>query len=891
MVKMQPEHGAHVEWLTATKLRPPLLRKDVIQRKQLLAALQDAVISHPLTLVSAPAGYGKTTLLMSLIDTYPELLTAWLSLDEEDNDPVQFLSAIIAAVQRTVPACGARAQVLLTSLPNPGAEARRIIGTLVNDILDTLPGSCILILEDLHLVTEPAVYVALDYFLEHLPPQMHIVVTSRYDPPLPLARLRARGQLAEVRLHDMRLTPDEAAAFLNDQFRLGLTREELSTLYTVTEGWAAGLRLLANSLAEIPPSAGRTAFITRLPGTHVFDFLADEVLAHQDATVRSFLLETSILSELVPELCQAVTGRADAAAILDDAYRRNLFLVAVDEAGTTYRYHHLFAEFLRRRLVQEMPERVAELHRRAAEAETIPARAVSHYLAVGLWKEAAKTIEQVGEQLLDNGILHTLRAWIESFPSSVREMHPRLIYFLGICALHRGDLEKAWSLLERSRRGFEMAGDDAGQGEALLGLVDVASQQHDYQRQAVFIGQALALPLPPHGRVHLLMALVWQSINEGNWEKADVDLDEALRITLESGEARTFGFLAPILRAHVALLASGTERLERYCRQVLARFGEGIGPVQAGAHSLLGYINFLHGRLDEALKEAERARDFNQQLGGFPFLDGEIDLVLTAAYSARGDHAAIERHCEERLPLIEQTPAMRFWTVTMLYFIGRAQWMQGNLEQARVTYNRMSSVREDQELPEVTVSRELMQALLEMSDRRFAEAERTLRAAVTIEDKNPQCLVFSSARLLLAHLYLLWKRPQAAASELALILAEFEQRDMPGLILREGPIMVPLLRLVVERGIHISFAARVLALFGESAEIRRVYIPDTGETLTAREVEILRLMAQGAGNREIIEQLVITESTVKTHVTSILRKLNVTSRTQATARARDLGIV
>ncbi|MEW6142100.1 MAG: LuxR C-terminal-related transcriptional regulator [Chloroflexota bacterium] len=890
---MQPENSADVKWLTATKLHPPRLRKDIIQRKQLLTALHDAAVSHPLTLMSAPAGYGKTTLLAEFVDSYPELLTAWLSLDEEDNDPARFLGAVVAAIQRPVPACGTRSQVLLTSLPAPGADVRRVIGALINDFADAQSDSLVLILDDLHLVTEPTVYVALDYLLERLPPQMHVVVSARHDPPLALARLRARGQLAEVRLHQMRFTPDETTAFLNGQMHMGLTPEELSMLYTGTEGWAAGLRLLANSLGRIPASTERGAFINRLAqtSTHVFDFLADEVLARQSTAVRTFLLETSILPELTPGLCQAVTGRSDTTAMLEDVYRRNLFLVAMDEAGKSYRYHHLFAEFLRRRLMRDMPERVTELHRRAAEAETNPARAISHYLAAGFWEQAAKRMEQVGEQLLDDGFSHTLRSWIESLPVSVREMHPRLIYILGVCALQRGDLEQASSLLERARRGFEMAGDEMGQGEVLLGLVDVASQGHDYERQAVSIGQALALPLPPHGRVHLLMARVWQSINEGNWEKADVDLDGALRITLESGEAKTFGFLAPILRAHVALLPGGTGRLEHYCRQALARFGEGIGPVQAGAHSLLGYIDFLHGRMDEAVVQAEQARSISQQLGGFPFLDSEVDLVLMGVSSARGEYAAVEHHWQARLPWVEQTPPLKFWTVTILYYIGRAQWLQGNLEQARITHGRMSAVGEGQELPEAMVSRGMMRALLEMSDRRYPDAERTLQFAINIEDKNPQCLVFGIARLLLAHLYLVWKRPQAGVLELASVLADCERRDMPGLILREGEMMVPLLRLAVERGIHPSFATRLLGLFGESVEMRRVYVPDTGETLTAREVEVLRLIAQGVGNREITGQLVITEATVKTHVTSILRKLNVTSRTQAAARARDLGIV
>jgi LuxR family maltose regulon positive regulatory protein len=608
--------------------------------------------------------------------------------------------------------------------------------------------------------------------------------------------MRARGQLVEVRLHDMRLTPDEATAFLNEHHRLGLTPEELSTLYTSTEGWAAGLCLLSNSLAEIPSSTGRTDFITHLAqtSTYVFDFLADEVLTHQSATVQTFLLETSILPELAPMLCQAVTRRSDAAVILEDAYRRNLFLVAADEAGTVYRYHYLFSEFLSRRLAQKMPDHIPELHRRAAEAETIPTRAISHYLAAGLWEQAASTLEYAGEQLLNDGFLHMLCGWIQSLPPSVREVHPRLIYFLGICALHRGDLEQASSLLECSRRGFEMAGEEVGQGEVLLGLVDVATQQQDYKRAAIFISQALAWPLSSQGRVQLLMARMWQSVNKSNWEMADQDLDEVLQITQELGEVSTFRIVAPFLRAHVALLPGGTERLEHYCHKALAQFGAGIGPVQAGAHSLLGYINFLHGRLDEAVEEVERARYISQQLGGFTFLDAEVDFVLTSVSFARGDYAAVERYWQTRLPWYEQTPPIKFWTVIIFYYMGRAQWLQGDVNLARETDTRMSAIKDGQDFPEVIVSRESMRALLEMSDRRYASAERILHAAVEIEDRNPQCLAFTSARLLLAHLYLIWKRPQVATSEITTMLAECERRNMPGLILREGPIMVPLLR-------------------------------------------------------------------------------------------------
>jgi LuxR family maltose regulon positive regulatory protein len=255
---------------------------------------------------------------------------AWFSLDEEDNDPARFLITLIAALRGLNPACGATAQTVLTSLPNPGAQARQIIGVLINDILETLPDPFVLILDDLHLIAEPAVFAALDYLLGRAPPQMHLAIGTRHNPPLALARLRARGQLVELRARELAFSREETTAFLNGVLGLGLSPADLASLYERTEGWPAGLRLLANSLERIPSPAARTACIRDLAQTdrYIFDFLAEEVLDRQPPAVRAFLLETSILAELTPARCQAVTGRSDAGAILEDLYRRNLFLIS-----------------------------------------------------------------------------------------------------------------------------------------------------------------------------------------------------------------------------------------------------------------------------------------------------------------------------------------------------------------------------------------------------------------------------------------------------------------------------------------------------------------------------------------------------------------------------------
>ncbi|MBI2908261.1 MAG: AAA family ATPase [Chloroflexi bacterium] len=884
--------------IARTKFHVPSLPADALPRQRLLRALRKALDSRRLVLLSAPAGYGKTTLLAALPPAYGDLPMAWLSLDEEDNDPAHFLTALIAALQRLAPACGATARAVLGEFappagrPSSGDYVRRVVGVLINDILATLPESFALLLDDLHHVIEPATYVALDYLLERLPPQMRVVMAARHDPPLALARLRAQGQLGELRLGDLRFTPEEAAMWLQERLQLPLSPEELAALESLTEGWPAGLRLLALSLEHFPTSEARQGFLAQMArrDRSVFDFLAQEVLDHQPPALRDFLMETSILPEPTPTLCRAVTRRADAESLLEQAGRRNLLIQSLGAGG--YRYHPLFAEFLRRRLAQEMPGRAAELHRRAAEAETAPGRAIHHYLAAELWQEAADAVEQAGEQLVSDGLFNTLRGWIESMPASVRDDRPRLSYFLGVCALQRGALEEASFLLERARSGFETVGDVAGQGEALQELVGAVSQRHDYERRAELTRLALACPLPPHGRVQLLMARAWQAVYERDLKEADACLDEAMRVTLESGEPRAFTVIAPILRAHLAVLPGGTERIERYCRQALARFGEGVGVVQAGAHSMLGYIYSLRGQIDDAVREAEQARDKSQQLGGFHYLDWEVDIVLTAAYFSRGDYAAAERLWKERLPWYENTAAIRPWVVTFLYTIGRAQWMQGSLKQARETEARMASVADEHHFPELAASRAQMRALIEISDRRYAEAERLLRPAATIERENRHCVVFGSARLLLAYLYLIWSHPQQAMSELTPLLAECQGDDTPGLILREGAVItVPLLRLAVERGFHPSFAARLLGLLGAEVDLRRVDVPDTGETLTSREMEVLRLIAAGASNKAITEQLVITERTAKSHVTNILRKLNVASRTQAAARARELRIV
>lgn len=882
------------DWLPQTKFIHPRLRPDYVPRKRLLDVIYAAISSHPLTLISAPAGYGKTTLLTSLPAVFPDRAVAWMTLEDEDNDTARFLIALVRALQEVNPDLGRSLQNLIANLPNPASESHRVISALINNALAILPETW-LVLDDLHLISEPAVFSCLDYLLERCPAQFHVIIATRYDPPLALARLRARGLIAELRAPDLRFTMEEAGVFLNENHHLGLTQRDLSNLQERTEGWAAGLRLLAGSLDHFSSADERAAFIEdfALTNRYVFDFLAEEVLKRQEPEIRDFLLATSVLQEITPSLCNALTGRNDAQTVLENLDRRNLFLTQVGETGKIYRYHALFAEFLLEQLKSENPERFTELHRLAAEAQktTAPARAVAHYLAAELWDEAAQTIELASEHFLRQGLFKMLRSWIEAMPLPIRDARPRLLYILGICALQRGELGEAVAFLEGARQGFEASDDQARLGEVLLELVSAASLQQDHDRRAALAELALALPLPVHGQVQLLMARVWELLHLGDLKQADEKLRKAFELTLASRDLRAFNVVAPIFSMHLAFLPSGTAHIEGYCRRVISIFGEGASPLKGSAHTMLSFILFLKGSIDEAELQAERAREMCQQVGSFAMNESQMHYVTGLLKAVRGDYAQAERYWESVLPWIEQTPSLQFFQVAYLYVIGHMQWLQHKYEQARMTNTRIAMIADPKELPYVAKVRKVMQALVDISDHRTSEAERTLQQALIIEERFRPSIGLGSARVVLAHLY--WKvhREREAWAHFSRMLDECEKTGMPGLILQEGAITLPLLHMAEKRNAHKEFTRRLLDIFDKAGVGKSIPVPDTGETLTPREVEVLKLIVGGASNQAIAQQLVISEHTVKVHASRVFAKLGVASRTQAAARAQELHII
>ena len=424
--------------ILATKLYLPRLRPNVVSRPRLIERLNEG-LHRKLTLIAAPAGFGKTTLVSAWVEGI-ERPTAWLSLDEGDNDPTRFLTYLVAALQTIAANIGEGVLGVLQSPQPPPPEA--ILTALLNEIT-TLPDNFVLVLDDYHVIDAQAVDIALTYLVEHLPPQMHLVIATREDPQLPLARLRARSQLTELRAADLRFTASEASAFLSQVMGLSLSAEDIAALEDHTEGWIAGLQLAALSMQGHQDVPG---FIQAFAGDHryIVDYLVEEVLERQPEPVRSFLLQTSILDRLHGPLCDAVTGQEGGNARLEALERGNFFVVPLDDKRHWYRYHHLFAEVLSAHLLAEQPDQVATLHRRASawyEQHGSVADAIRHALAAEDFGRAADLVELAVPAMGRSRQEATVLGWLKALPDELVRARPVLsVHYAGALLLN-GELE------------------------------------------------------------------------------------------------------------------------------------------------------------------------------------------------------------------------------------------------------------------------------------------------------------------------------------------------------------------------------------------------------------------------------------------------------------------
>lgn len=877
-------------WLAATKLRPPAERSDTIKRPHLEAELKRAISTLPVTLLSAPAGYGKTTMLAAIPRLLPDYPLAWITLDPEDNDPALFLRLLVAALSELHPDCGKSALPWISAGATDSESVKKATGAIINDVMERLPDPFVLVLDDLHSITEPAVFTALEYLLSHQPPQMRLAIGTRYDPPLRLARLAGRRELAEIRRADLGFTEHETEQLLNGVLGLGLSGPEVSVVQERTEGWPAGLCLLSGHISRMGPATGGSPSGLSLIRSDRFalDFVSEEVLQNLPGDLRRFLLQTSILPEMTPSICRAVTGREDSGQVLETLYRQNLTIAAIEseEAGEpVYRHHALLARLLSRLLEQEMPGDIAELHRRAALAEKTPGRAISHYLAAGFWDEAARLMVESGAELLALGMSETLHKWCNALPVEERRKHPRLTVLLGRCEIHRGNYSAAAPLLKSACDAFVAAGDVNGEAATVPSLITLAFQNNDRETASSLVDRAMALPLNHMGKMSALLARSWLRISSSDWDGARADFTQALSLLESTGDRPA------ALMGVTYVVASGIYAVPG-CLDLAARFGSAASKLASpdtalalGGDEIGLWPVLCAGQVDEALAMAEDIERRRQRIPGYPVLGNDATVVLSILRLTRGETKAAGDAADRLLHRISNAAQTK--RPFYLHAAGRAMAFAGQLAQAKELLNRLSGA--DDGLPFTMYLKSHLEGLLTLVSGRRDEASAALEQAAERESLLPIAWAGGSARLLKARLMLDEGQAEAAASVLADVLTEWELEGCLGRVLLDAPAILPVLSYAAKAGD--SAAARALALLPPLRVTGGGTPPsDLTKLLTSRECEVLKLIVAGRTNREIARELYVTEDTVKSHVAHILRKLDVTSRTQAAIRGRELGL-
>lgn len=875
-----------------TKFLPPTTH-DVLERAELVAHVLAQAEAHRITLISAPAGAGKTTLLASLVRAMHPRQCAWLSLDSEDDQPHLFLLGIVGALQSLNPMFGTRTRTGLSDLPQ-GISPRQLAGAVINDMLDVFTEPFALIVDDLHEVHDARVFQTLDALIERLPDNAHIIVSSRVDPPLALARLRARGHLTEVRFDALRFSADETRHILNAQHQLRLSSDVIQRIQLHTEGWAAGLRLIAVSLARHAPEQ-RTEAIQRIgvEHRHIFELFADEVLEQQDQSVQRFLIETSILNELTPELCNAVTGRSDTEAILEDMYRRNLFVVVLNSTQQTYRYHALFRQFLEQRLRRDSGSALQVLHLRAGLAETDDGRAVHHLLMAHAWEPAAERIERAAMELRRRGF-DVPQHWLTALPAPIVEQRAPLSYLSGVFAEERGDFAVARAMLQRAIQNYAAAGDLVMQGDAMthLSAVSMTSYTPNGFVEAMQLGDAaLKLPLAAVAQARVYLGRVWRSFYAHDEAGVDANLSQVLELVLASDDIAVVRSVLPSLNIALLPAIASRQLMTHFVNTMQARYGDGYGRLQISIWALVAGLRQLEGRLAEANEAALHTARLMDGTGELVYVGVANDLILAMLALARGDVHAVAGLVERRYPLVSVVHGNQEASAFYPLYLALAHWMAGS---GGGVEHLLAPLRECVQFRASPSTFAIIQQIEALADLERGDPSGAVQRMNALAARAPSLMERGAApdvRWVLGYAYWLLRQYQDALDAVAPALEFAHTSGWYGYILRNGRAVVPLLELAMKHNVYPITAKRALNRLDAYRGAIFVPIPGTNDAVSPREMDVLRLIVSGASNQEIADALSVSVWTVKSHVTSILSKLDASSRTQAAARARELHIL
>ncbi|MBN1669295.1 MAG: hypothetical protein JW862_19535 [Anaerolineales bacterium] len=902
-----------------TKLYIPQVRSGLVARPRLIVKLQ-AGINQRLTLISAPAGFGKTTLLSAWAHDCG-CNVAWLALDEGENDQARFLAYLIGALQTIYPDVG---KDLLSVFQTPQPPPLEILlTTLINEISETKTPS-VLVLDDYHTIAEQAVHEALAFFLEHSPPSLHLVIATRSDPPLPIPRLRGRGQINELRAEDLRFTPEEISSFFNKVMCLGLSEDDVTSLGERTEGWAAGLQMAAVSLQghENP-----STFIQAFTGSnqYILEYLIEEVVERQPQHIQDFLLKTSILEELSPSLCDAITERDDSRLTLDEMERANLFILPITQDRRWYRYHHLFAELLQQQLRRNQPELLPVLHQRAGdwylEREQFE-EAIEYTLKAGDFERAAELIEESVEVFWMRSEVRTFLNWVETIPEAVMRERPLLCVFHALALYAAG--EPIGQIESRLDFASETNGGQPVSGEVAVFRGLMAAFQGDVQQAIQLSEQALGF-IPADNL--FLRSLISENLGlayifNGELEKAIQTLNEAITTALKSGNLM-IAVLAysNIGELQIAMgnLQAAKATFDQAMKVTTDEKGEFL-PVASMVLSAYGELYREWNQLDKAIENIETGLKLTRRWGDVGAFDGYINMAQIK--QAQGDSEAAFEYIEAAHQLAVRFDAtdvddifvdvqrVRLWARNKNYaelhlwmesggFVGKynLEVLDHGFDNALFSYQyvmeQAALAQMQMETGELNAAHKSLGKLL-----LFAEHHGWGRAVIEVQ----------TLHALVDHLL---GNDEEAYQLLEEVLARAAPENFVRTFIEIGEELEAFLLTFyrqLPRGHELSdYVGKLLLAFQEeksdSVEVSASSQKSAAgpmstlaghllvEELSEREIEVLELIANGYSNKEIADTLYIALSTVKSHINNIYRKLDVSKRTQAVARARELSLL
>jgi LuxR family transcriptional regulator, maltose regulon positive regulatory protein len=852
--------------LLATKFHIPPRRMGLVARPHLLEQLQHGLVENrKLTLISAPAGYGKTTFVLDWLSNLQskinnqKLQIAWLSLEESDNQPDHFFIYFVAALRQEDESFCADLFATLQSGQVPPPDV--LVTALVNEMLAwRMPH--FLVLDDFHHIQDVAIIDVLTALLTHQPPNCHLVLVTREDPPLPLARLRARGQLTEIRAADLRFSESEAARLLCDGLRLELSAADVARLTERTEGWAAGLQLAGVSLQGRENPA---AFVQTLSGSHRFilDYLTEEALKTQSPDVQDFLLATSILPRLSGDLCDTVTGRADSADLLEGLLAANLFIIPLDDEGCWYRYHHLFAELLQHKLRREQAKKLPELHQAASlwhESQGNPGIAIEHGLQAGDFERVATLMARHHWELINQGYGRTMENWLQSIPAALHANCPQIYLSIVWGQMLRGDFSKMGPYLAMAQSALANLPPDTSEtcvAQAdMFVLQSTLAQVHGRLIESLELAEKARSLVPANdlrlsGLTSLAFGAAYRQM--GRFEQSH----EHLLAAIQSANAIDDHTTAMVSMAHLSLMLWPLGRL-RYLAEkaeqaiVRAESASGIAPLMIGAvHAVLGQIYYEWNRIEEARES---------------LLHG-IRMAALSGHSASLVYGRVH--------------------------LARLYQGLGDLEQAAQYLRESEEVLNNQGTPAWVRPDWLAQkASLLVSQGNLQEAESVLKSA-GIPAEAPVAYRTDVIHLAWLRWMIACRHPEAFS--LAERIVQSAESDG-----RNGTLIHALV-LGAQAGGGADWLAHARQL-GEPEGYQRVFIdevfdekpvtsPELIEQLTERELEVLRLMTEGLTYAQMAECLVVSVNTVRYHVKGVYGKLGVEKQVQAVERGRELGLI